>query len=221
MNDIGVNMSDKVEFPQADPAIRYIAERVSKIEDQFVCNAGYHRDHLAVKTRLDKLDAVMAEMNQIVAQLDVSNINRMQALINEKSDEFLKEAIKQNALIMKKSDGYLREAKKQNAMILDELTASPSAVINIASKAEKTISDTASKAEKTMSDAASGYYDNQRKLELITELLATKIEEKSKLAVNRAFDDLVNKQVAIKTKGAVVLFMVALVIGYIMGYGSV
>lgn len=59
-------MNDAPEFPQADPAIQYIARQCAKIEGQYACNAGYHRDHKVLKQRLDNLDEIISVLKMAV-----------------------------------------------------------------------------------------------------------------------------------------------------------
>jgi uncharacterized membrane-anchored protein YjiN (DUF445 family) len=59
-------MNDAPEFPQADPSIRYIAQQCAKIEEQYACNAGYRKDHKAIKQRLDNLDEIISTLKKTV-----------------------------------------------------------------------------------------------------------------------------------------------------------
>jgi chromosome segregation ATPase len=58
------------QFPQADPAIQYIAERVSHIEGASNCTAGYYQSHQKLLRRLNKTDEELARIRQILTQID-------------------------------------------------------------------------------------------------------------------------------------------------------
>jgi cell division septum initiation protein DivIVA len=59
-------MPEPPEFPKADPAIQYLVRQCSKIEEQYACNAGYHKDHKAIKQRLDNLDEIISGLKKAV-----------------------------------------------------------------------------------------------------------------------------------------------------------
>lgn len=100
-------MTGAPEFPQADPAIQYIARQCSKIEEQYACNAGYHKDHKAIKQRLDNLDNIISSLkNTVIAIQDFqqnanNNLHKIQDL-NSHLDSAVEAA---NNKILKKFDG--------------------------------------------------------------------------------------------------------------------
>ena len=52
------------EYPQERPAIKYIVEQVSKIEDAQACGTGYYKSLSKVLDRLDKTDVALNQLNQ-------------------------------------------------------------------------------------------------------------------------------------------------------------
>jgi cell shape-determining protein MreC len=96
-------MTEAPEFPQADPAIRYIVEKVSQIENQYACNAQYHKDHKAIKQRLDNLDPVISELRKITSELKntprAKDINDIVSALAERSKKQNDKLAKETALI--------------------------------------------------------------------------------------------------------------------------
>lgn len=101
-------MSEAPEFPQADPAIKYIVEQVSKIENQYACNAGYHRDHKRVMQRLANIDNILSETKKLFLdiQAEMKNVESNKATIQDsvikldqmfdKNNQALEDQLKRN-----------------------------------------------------------------------------------------------------------------------------
>lgn len=63
-------------FPQADPAIQYIAERVSHIEDASNCTAGYYKNQKDILRRLEKTDEEINRLRGLIEGLDTRDLSR-------------------------------------------------------------------------------------------------------------------------------------------------
>ena len=57
------------EYPQESPAIKYIVEQVSKIEDAQACGTGYYKSLSKVLGRLDKIDVAVNQLTKTTTEL--------------------------------------------------------------------------------------------------------------------------------------------------------
>ena len=62
-------MADHPEFPQASPAMKYIIDQVSKIEEAQACGVGYYKSLGKVLARLDKTDQELNQLKKINTDL--------------------------------------------------------------------------------------------------------------------------------------------------------
>lgn len=62
-------MTDHPEYPQESPAMKYVIEQVSKIEDAQACGTGYYKSLSKVLSRLDKTDTTLTQLQQNVTDL--------------------------------------------------------------------------------------------------------------------------------------------------------
>lgn len=85
-------------FPQADPAIQYIAERVSHIEDASNCTAGYYKNQKDILRRLEKTDEELTRLRGLIEGLDTRSLS-----------QYLKESV--NIAIRETQNDVLREMK--------------------------------------------------------------------------------------------------------------
>jgi len=84
-------MTDHPEFPQESPAMRYIVDQVSKIEDAHACSSGYYHSLGKVLARLDKTDTALVQLQQVTGNLKrVTDSNVVATVIGKKSDEINK-----------------------------------------------------------------------------------------------------------------------------------
>jgi uncharacterized coiled-coil DUF342 family protein len=81
-------MSDHPEFPQESPAIKYIVDQVSKVEDASNCSVGYYKSLAKIISRLDKTDVELNRLHQVVLDLKkITDSDTIAACIGKKSDE--------------------------------------------------------------------------------------------------------------------------------------
>jgi hypothetical protein len=187
-------MSEAPEFPQTDPAIKYIVDQVSKIEDQYACNAGYHRDHKAIKQRLDNLDIIISELKKIVI-----TIGKHQ----EKEDTILDEFQSLNAhldsavdsAVEKANQEILQQFKGEQNIRLEELR-------NGTREANKTLRDFNEK-----SSEINHHY------ELINERLRVNLKEECSKIINVAWQKIVVKYVLVSTACCFFALFVGIVVG--------
>lgn len=166
---------DAPEFPQADPEIQYIVRQCSKIEEQYACNAGYHKDHKAIKQRLDNLDNIISSLkNTVIAIQDFqqnanNNLHEMQDL-NSHLDSAIEAA---NNQILKKFDGEqqirlneLRDATWKANDTLREFNQKTVTIYNRYNEINKRLkSEIRDEASKVISDA---WQENMVKYILVT-----------------------------------------------------
>lgn len=92
-------MSDHPDFPQdyeRSPALRYIVEQVSRIEDAHTCGIGYYKSVGKILQRLDKTDQVLSQLQQTTTALKaVTDSNVVATVLGEKSDE-INETLRSN-----------------------------------------------------------------------------------------------------------------------------
>jgi len=81
-------MSDHPEFPQESPAIKYIVDQVSKVEEATNCSVGYYKSLAKIISRLDKTDIELNRLHQTISVLkDITDSDVIASCIGEKSDE--------------------------------------------------------------------------------------------------------------------------------------
>lgn len=81
-------MSEPPEFPQESPAMRYVVDQVSKIEDAHACSDGYYRSLGKVLARLDKTDIALSQLRQVTESLKkMADPNTFTFILERKSDE--------------------------------------------------------------------------------------------------------------------------------------
>lgn len=62
-------MSEHPEYPQESPAMKYVIEQVSKIEDASTCATGYYKSLAKIISRLDKTDVELNKLHMVVTDL--------------------------------------------------------------------------------------------------------------------------------------------------------
>jgi len=81
-------MGEHPEFPQESPAMKYLIEQVSKIEDAQACGVGYYKSLSKVLARLDKTDTTLTQLQQTTEKLrQVTDSSVVATIIGNKSDE--------------------------------------------------------------------------------------------------------------------------------------
>jgi uncharacterized 2Fe-2S/4Fe-4S cluster protein (DUF4445 family) len=81
-------MTDHPEFPQESPAIKYIVDQVSKVDDTANCSIGYYKSLGKVISRLDKTDVELNRLHQSVIDLKkITDSDVIATCIGKKSDE--------------------------------------------------------------------------------------------------------------------------------------
>jgi hypothetical protein len=89
-------MSEHPEFPQESPAMKYLIEQVSKIEDAQACGVGYYKSLSKVLVRLDKTDTTLTQLQQTTEKLrKVTDSSAVATIIGQKSDE-INETLRKN-----------------------------------------------------------------------------------------------------------------------------
>lgn len=188
-------MIEEIEFPQADPALQYIVRQVAKIEGQYACNAGYHRDHKDLRTRIDKMDVILSELNQRVKLLDVSAIATVQAQVTATTDEYLVLARELNAAGM-------QEIKSASGSLRDELCASEHMLRG---------------AKNVLNVAIDTFGENQNQFENLMQSMADQVTVNAKNAVDEAFEAVVNRNANQQIKRYGIVLACGLVIGLLVG----
>lgn len=80
-------MGDHPEFPQESPAMKYLIEQVSKIEDAQACGVGYYKSLHKVLERLDKTDILLVQLQQNSTALkDIVDTDAVAGILGKKSD---------------------------------------------------------------------------------------------------------------------------------------
>ena len=64
-------MAEHPEFPQESPAMKYVVDQVSKVEDVCNCSLGYYKSVQQINARIDKIDVVLNQLGQATKQLDI------------------------------------------------------------------------------------------------------------------------------------------------------
>jgi hypothetical protein len=81
-------MGEHPEFPQESPAIKYIVDQVSKVEDVSNCSLGYYKSVQSIISRLDKTDVALNKLTQTTTDLKkITDSDIIKTVIGEKSDE--------------------------------------------------------------------------------------------------------------------------------------
>lgn len=81
-------MSEHPEFPQESPAVKYLVEQVSKIEDASTCATGYYKSVQKIIARLDKTDVELNKLHMVVTDLKkITDSDVIAAVIGKKSDD--------------------------------------------------------------------------------------------------------------------------------------
>lgn len=81
-------MTEHPEFPNETPAIRYLVDQVSKIEDAQACGMGYYKSLSKVLARLDKTDIALNQLKDSTKALQsVVDTDLVATVIGKKSDE--------------------------------------------------------------------------------------------------------------------------------------
>ena len=81
-------MSDHPEYPQESPAMKYLVEQVSKIEDASTCATGYYKSVQKIIARLDKTDVELNKLHMVVTDLKkITDSDVIAAVIGKKSDD--------------------------------------------------------------------------------------------------------------------------------------
>ena len=81
-------MSEHPEYPQETPAMKYVIDQVSKIEDAQACSTGYYKSLGKVLARLDKTDIALNQLNESTKALqEVVDSDVVAAILGKKSDE--------------------------------------------------------------------------------------------------------------------------------------
>lgn len=63
-------MAEHPEFPQESPAMKYVVDQVSKVEDVRNCSLGYYKSVQQINARIDKIDVELNRLGQATKQLD-------------------------------------------------------------------------------------------------------------------------------------------------------
>lgn len=67
-------MTDRPEFPQADPALQYVAREIAKLDEVAYCSTGYYKMQKDHKARQDKLvETINLLRHDIQARKDISD----------------------------------------------------------------------------------------------------------------------------------------------------
>jgi hypothetical protein len=106
------------EFPQESPAMKYIVDQVSKIEDAQACGVGYYKSLSKVLARLDKTDTILNQLNQSTTDLrkitDSDDMNaeiqRGLTYISDKNVKAINENLKEMGAEVKKAAGEVMGA---------------------------------------------------------------------------------------------------------------
>ncbi|MDD5395515.1 MAG: hypothetical protein PHE17_21030 [Thiothrix sp.] len=89
-------MGEHPDFPQESPAIKYLIEQTSKIEDAQACGVGYYKSLSKVLARLDKTDTTLTQLQQSTEKLrKVTDSSVVATIIGQKSDE-INETLRKN-----------------------------------------------------------------------------------------------------------------------------
>ena len=181
-------MPDEIEFPQESPAIQYIVRQVEKIQDQYACNAGYHKDHRELRRRIDKMDAVLSDLNTTVHKLNIKAINQVQEEITKASKE------------------YLDEVRTTNETELKEIQAVAKALrVEIAESKE------------ALKKAETGYTENQRIFENTVKTMSITAADKVKAAVESAYSALIIRELDEQYHKYCEIALGFLIVGIILG----
>lgn len=92
-------MSDHPDYPQdyeKTPALRYIVEQVSRIEDAHVCGVGYYKSVGQILQRLDKTDQVLSQLHQTTFALKAVTDSKVVATVLGKKSDEINETLREN-----------------------------------------------------------------------------------------------------------------------------
>jgi len=83
-------MAEHPEFPQESPAIKYIVDQVSKVEDAANCSVGYYKSLAKIISRLDKTDVELNRLHQTTTDLKkIADSEVIAVVLGKKSDEII------------------------------------------------------------------------------------------------------------------------------------
>lgn len=201
-------------FPQADPAIQYIAERVSHIEDASNCTAGYYKNQKDILRRLEKTDEEINRLRGLIEGLDTRDLSRyfkesMDHVVREMQGDVLKALKSGTDPVLSEMRSRVADAGSA-ASLLDRRFSS---MIRALDNAERSLSTTAEKASEEYSEAIR--LSESDLLETSRNVLAKYDDLAAKhLALQQRFETLLEE-----TKGHVPMWMSNLSIGLAFGLG--
>jgi HAMP domain-containing protein len=135
-------MAEHPEFPQESPAMKYVVDQVSKVEDVRNCSIGYYKSVQQINARIDKIDVELNRLGQATKQLDTILKSGMIPQSIEESA---------NAIIAKTGEQvetYNIELSKKIWFVSEEIKRSNQNFNRIVQQLTERISDIAGKVEK-------------------------------------------------------------------------
>lgn len=105
-------MTDHPEFPQADPATKYIVSQVAKIEDATSCTMGYYKSFNKLLTALKTTNDELSQMRKLIDGLDNKELQKQQLMTLRDGVRDLKAELSNHATSLEKqSDNKIRHFK--------------------------------------------------------------------------------------------------------------
>lgn len=134
-------MSEHPEFPQERPAVKYIIDQVSRIQNAEACGIGYYKTLGTVLYRLDRADQMLNEFSQDLAAIkrlansDIMNgniselkkeISATLEKISESQGKILAEQLKtvtnENLTVTARAREIMKDARATNLEMKNEIT---------------------------------------------------------------------------------------------------
>ena len=137
-------MAEHPEFPQESPAMKYVVDQVSKVEDVHNCSLGYYKSVQQINARIDKIDVELNRLGQATKQLDaILKSGMIPQLVEENANAIITKTGEQvetsNIELSKKIWSVSEEVGKSNQnfdRIVKQLNTKLNEIIN---KVEKEI----------------------------------------------------------------------------------
>lgn len=148
-------------YPQAEPALQYIVEQVSKIDNAQACTTGYYKSHKDLLRRLEKIDTELTRLRGLIDGLTPDDAARYfkegmdQALgaIHEESQieigKNVDQAISRLNASSKKFEQSVDDVERRMKILKYDLKESDTVLNNAVEKASKHYVDAYSNAIKT------------------------------------------------------------------------
>lgn len=142
-------MNDHPEFPQESPAIKYIVDQVSKVEEATNCSVGYYKSLAKIISRLDKTDVELNRLHQTTLDLKkVTDSDVVASVLGKKSDEMIK-ALHDNITIT------CIQLNKTTKTSLNDMRSDHSAILEIIGETDNRVNATIKRLDNHIKDVNS------------------------------------------------------------------